>query len=232
MTRRKFYYSILHPRATLTKVMYRALRWLPIPYQDRWTATIQLLRVQIHFLATDVGPHPENPQEAESRATRVIYQSARMWLERRLASLRSSAFKPDLVADAFTVVVKSLDMPSRIVLEKETITVTTFACPFAEDARRAGDDTAGGCQRVCGGRRSFFRGVSDAFPFYVSYRAPSMMGVGDPVCVKEVAVRADQPLKRRPRWRRYLSRHRRHGRVTILEEPVDVSAARTESLPY
>ena len=55
---------------------------------------------------------------------------------------------------------------------------------------------------VCGKRRSLFKGTAEGFPFFVSYQAPTMMGHGDDVCVKELQVLTPPVVSRRASRRR------------------------------
>jgi hypothetical protein len=126
----------------------------------------------------------------------VLYQTARDWVEKRLLTAPSSAAKSDMVSDVCGVMVNTLNLPSRVAVDREQVTVTTYFCPFVEDARRAGEDTAAMCRWVCGERRSFFKGFSEGFPYSMAYRAPLMMGRGDEVCVKEFHLRAAPPSRK------------------------------------
>jgi hypothetical protein len=208
---------ILHPWVELTKALYRFLRWLPLPAQDRWTGALHLMRLQVRVLA-QVAAQQAGGKQSEGLVKEVLHLTARRWLEKQLLTVPASMPPTALVSDMCAVAVGILNLPTRIRLAQEKVTLTTYFCPFLEEAGGAGEEAAQVCQRVCGEHRSFFSGLSQGFPYHVTYRAPLMMGQGAEVCVKELHVRTARPLRKRRRS----SRLRRRDSTPVEQPPPSI----------
>jgi hypothetical protein len=193
----------LHPGQGAARALYRVVRWLPLPAQDKWTGALQLLRLQVLVLGQQ-RRGGDGAQGPGPLAGETLHQTGRKWLERRLLSVPGSMSKAELVGDTYATAATTLNLPSQVRVAAERVRVTTYFCPFLDDARRRGGDPAAVCQWVCGERRSLFKGMSEGFPFSLVYRAPQMMGQGAEACVKELEVRAAPPHPRRRRrpWAR------------------------------
>lgn len=170
------------------------MRWLPLPAQDKWAGTLQLLRLQIRATA-HLATERQGPVAAEGLLTEALHQAGEKWVARSLLSPEPQAPGTDVLADTCLVVLKTLGLPSQVAVSADQVVVTTFFCPFLDDAKRAGEDRPSVCERICGEHRSLFKGISEGLPFYVRYQAPLMMGLGAKACVKELHIRGEPALE-------------------------------------
>lgn len=168
----------------LSRAWYALLLSFPLPAADKWHVSLQLLQSQINGFS-QVAKRKEGSPQGEALVARSLHQAGRAWLGAQLPLSASPVSHPAEVADALMVVLKTLDLPSRVQTSQANVRVTTFRCPFLEEARRTGEPGAVVCERTCGEVKSLFKGLSEGFPSFVRYRAPSMMGTGADVCVKE-----------------------------------------------
>lgn len=190
-------------------LFYRMLGWLPLPAQDKWSHSLQLVRLQLR-LFPQMANEKLGPAESERLAKIALHQAGRQLIINRFNWSSPPQPDVDLVRDIYTVLVKTLNLPSNVTIAQDKVTITTFVCPFLEDANVVKENGASVCVRVCGQDRSLFKGTTEGFPFYVSYHAPMMMGHGDKMCVKELhvlkasakAMPSDQgsSFPRRPRY--------------------------------
>lgn len=196
-------------RAWTKHLLYRLLDWLPLPAQDKWSRSLQLLRLQLRLF-----PQAANERlgstESERMTKKALEETGRQLVTSRFNWSSPPAPDMELVRDTYTVLVKTLNLPSHINIAQEKVTITTFHCPFLEDARTMNEKAANVCERVCGQRRSLFKGTVEGFPFFMSYQAPLMMGHGDNICVKEIQLLKAPAAIRRPGRRRSAARRPRY----------------------
>jgi hypothetical protein len=174
-------------RAKLDRLWYTFLLWFPLPANDKWHVSLKLLQSGIVGFS-QVARRKEGMSEGEALVARSLHQAGRALVESQLPLSTAPSCHPGEVADTLTVVLKTLDLPSRVQMSQTNIKVTTFRCPFLEEARRTGEPGAIVCERTCGELKSLFKGFSEGFPSFVRYRAPKMMGTGAEVCVKEFSM--------------------------------------------
>ncbi len=171
-------------KTRLNRVWYAFLLKFPLPAGDKWQVSLKLLQSQIVGFS-QVAKRKEGASEGEALVARSLHQAGRSWAEAQHPMSNSPLCRPGEVADTLMVVLKTLELPSRVQTDHSKVRVTTFRCPFLEEARRTGEPGAIVCERTCGEIKSLFKGVSEGFPSFVQYRAPRMMGSGADVCVKE-----------------------------------------------
>jgi hypothetical protein len=172
-------------RATrLSHLWYAFLLKFPLPAGDKWQVSLKLLHSEICGFS-QVAKKKEGMAQGEALVARSLHQAGRSWVEGQLPRSTSPLCHPGEVADTLMIVLKTLDLPSRVQTNDSKITVTTFRCPFLEEARRSGEPAAVICERTCGEIKSLFKGFSEGFPSFMQYRAPKMMGTGADVCIKE-----------------------------------------------
>ena len=209
MTWTTVHHFLVRLRWEAKHLLYRMFGWLPLPAQDKWSHSLQLVRLQLR-LFPQMANEKLGPAESEQLAKRTLHQAGRQLIINRFNW--SSPPQPDteLVRDTYTVLAKSLNLPSNVTIAQGKVTVTTFVCPFLEDAKLMKGNATSVCVRVCGQDHSLFKGTTEGFPFFVSYHAPMMMGHGDKMCVKEIQVPKASPeaeqvgqgkaFPRRPRY--------------------------------
>ena len=171
-------------RARFNRLWYAFLLRFPLPAGDKWHVSLKLLQSQIVGFS-QVAKKKEGDSEGEALVARSLHQAGRAWAEAQLPLSTSPLCRPGEVADTLMVALKTLDMPSQVRTNHSNVRITTFRCPFLEEARRTGAPGAIVCERTCGEIKSLFKGLSEGFPSFVQYRAPKMMGIGADVCVKE-----------------------------------------------
>ena len=175
---------------------YRMFGWLPIPAQDKWSHSLQLVRLQLR-LFPQMANEKLSTAESERLAKRTLHQAGRQLVISRFNWSAPPAPDGELVRDTYAVLVKTLNLPSTVATSQGKVTITTFLCPFLEDAKIMKENGASVCARVCGQDRSLFKGTAEGFPFFVSYQAPMMMGLGDSMCVKEIQLLKASPKAER-----------------------------------
>ena len=171
-------------RTRLNRVWYAFLLRFPLPAGDKWHVSLRLLQSEIVGFS-QVAKKKEGISEGEALVARSLHQAGRAWAEGQHPVSNSPLCRPGDMADTLMVVLKTLELPSRVQTDHSKVRVTTFRCPFLEEARRTGEPGAIVCERTCGEKKSLFKGVSEGFPLFVQYRATRMMGAGDDVCSKE-----------------------------------------------
>ena len=171
-------------RTRLHRVWYAFLLRFPLPAGDKWRVSLRLLQSEIVGFS-QVAKKKEGVSEGEALVARSLHQAGRAWAEAQHPVSNSPLCRPGEVADTLMVVLKTLELPSRVRTDHSKVRVTTFRCPFLEEAKRTGEPGAIVCERTCGEIKSLFKGVSEGFPSFVQYRAPEMMGTGGAVCIKE-----------------------------------------------
>ena len=214
MTWAMVHHFLVRLRWEAKHLLYRMLRWLPLPAQDKWSHSLQLVRLQLR-LFPQMANEKLGPAESERLAKRTLHQAGRQLIINRFNW--SSPPQPDaeLVRDIYSVMVKTLNLPSNVTIAQEKVTITTQSCPFLEDAKLMKGNAASVCVRVCGQDRSLFKGTTEGFPFFVSYHAPMMMGHGDAMCVKEIQVPKASPEAERLSQGRSFPRRPRYVRERL-----------------
>ncbi|MBM3944416.1 MAG: hypothetical protein FJ317_02870 [SAR202 cluster bacterium] len=181
--------------ADLAAFFYRAMGWLPMPAQDKWTGSLQLFRLHVRLVSQlSVGDPFGSP--FDDPAAISLHETGRKWVEKRFLWFNSGRYDTSAAKDTVSVALKTLNLPSIVETSGDGMTVTTVLCPFLDDAKRANESLSVVCERVCGDRMSFFKGISEGFPFAVSYSAPHRMGTGSETCQKELTVRSIRERKR------------------------------------
>ena len=182
----------------LRGIWYSFLLKFPLPAGDKWQVSLRLLQSEINGFSR-VAKKSQGVAQGEALVARSLHQAGKEWVQEQLPVSVSSACQPGDVADTLTVMLKTLDLPSRVQTSHGKIEVTTFRCPFLDEAKRSGEPGIVVCERTCGEIKSLFKGFSEGFPTYVPYQAPKMMGAGADVCVKGFnAVGMCKPQARRP----------------------------------
>lgn len=168
----------------LSRVWYAFLLTFPLPAGDKWHVSLKLLQSEINGFS-QAARKMEGEALGEALVARSLHQAGRAWVEGQLPLSTSPLCHPGEVADTLMVALKTLDLPSRVQTGHSNVRVTTFRCPFLEEARRTGEPGAVVCERTCGEIKSLFKGFSEGFPSFIQYHAPKMMGTGTDVCTKE-----------------------------------------------
>ncbi len=218
---------LLRLRWETRHLFYRLLSWLPLPAQDKWNHSLQLVRLQLRLFPR-MATEKLGQAESERLTKMALHQAGRQLVINRFNW--SSPPEPDgeLVRDTYSILVKTLNLPSNVTIAQGKVTIVTSLCPFLDDAKVMKENGANVCIRVCGQDRSLFKGTTEGFPFFVSYRAPMMMGHGDAMCVKELQVLMASPeakylgqgtsFPRRPRYvRERLTTHERERYLRRLQ---------------
>lgn len=214
MTLAKMRHILWPPREGAKRLLYRMLSWLPLPAQDKWKGSLQLVRIQVRLLPR-LAEEKLDPAEGELMAKKSLYQAGKQLIINRFDWSSPPQRDIHLVEDTYSVLFKTLNLPSVVTGDQEKVTITTFFCPFLEDARAAHEDGPAVCQRVCGRRRSLFKGTTEGFPFYVSYKAPLMMGQSAGKCVKELQIPKASPKAKRLGRGRVFPRRPRYVRERL-----------------
>jgi len=171
--------------ARLSHVWYAFLLRFPLPADDKWQLSLRLLRLQIDGFS-QVARKKHGDSRGEAIVAHGLHQLGQMWMERQLPLSTSPLFHSSQMADTLMIVLKTLDLPSQVHVDHDdNVMVTTFRCPFLEEARRTGESEPIVCERTCGEIKSLFKGFSEGFPLFIQYKAPKMMGIGEKVCTKE-----------------------------------------------
>ncbi|MFH1141675.1 MAG: hypothetical protein V1724_08485 [Chloroflexota bacterium] len=212
------HHFLVRLRGEAKHLLYRMLSLLPLPAQDKWSHSLQLVRLQLR-LFPQMANEKLGPAESERLAKRTLHQAGRQLVINRFNWSSPPQADTELVRDTYTVLAKTLNLPSNVTIAQEKVTITTFVCPFLEDAKVMKGNGASVCVRVCGQDRSLFKGTTEGFPFFVSYHAPMMMGHGDRMCVKEIQVPQASPEAERLGQGRSFPRRPRYvrERLPILE---------------
>lgn len=178
---------IRNTKADLQVLFYRIMGWMPTPAHDKWTGSLQLFRMHIRMMDQASADEPW-AAPAEDMAARSLHETGRKWVEKRFLWFNKAGTDLRATRDTFGIATETLGLPSTVDVHGTRVTITTFLCPFLDDAKRAGEDQAATCERVCGEQRSFFKGMSEGFPYVVDYTAPLRMGRGSKVCLKQMHV--------------------------------------------
>jgi len=178
---------IRNTKADLQVLFYRMMSWMPTPAHDKWTGLLQLFRMHIRMMNQASADEPW-AAPAEDMAARSLHETGRKWVEKRFLWFNKAGTDLRAARDTFGIATETLGLPSTVDVHGTRVTITTFLCPFLDDAKRAGEDQAATCERVCGEQRSFFKGMSEGFPYVVDYTAPLRMGRGSKVCLKQMHV--------------------------------------------
>lgn len=160
------------------------LGWMPVPSESKWRGSSEFLALLCTAMLEFDEAKVSHNQNAFSQA---VERTGRLWMGKRSKWLPgTSALTPGLI-DLFILAFKTLDMPTVVRSNGPNIRAFTFQCPFL---RQAKDDTTArlGCDVLCGQHPSLFHGMIKGVPLRIAYLAPSMMGYGDPYCVKEFEI--------------------------------------------
>jgi hypothetical protein len=185
---------IKNTKSDLMVMFYRIMGWMPTPAHDKWTGSLQLFRMHIRLMNQASADEPW-AVPSDDLAARSLHETGRRWVEKRFLWFNKAGTDLRATRDTFAIAAETLGLPSTVDVHGTRVTITTFLCPFLDDAKRAGEDLAATCERVCGEQRSFFKGMSEGFPYVVDYTAPLRMGRGTKVCLKQMHVGNRIPRK-------------------------------------
>ena len=126
----------------------------------------------------------------QRQAEAAVAQSMAVVGRRWMADIsRDTRFKQDHMEpeQGLGVACDALSIPSNVRRVGDDVVVTSNACPYLRMARESSVPAETMCHVLCGEQASLFKGLSEGTGANVAYRAESMMGHGDPLCVKRVS---------------------------------------------
>ena len=153
---------------------------MPIPSENKWRGINELLAF---ICETSLQPADSPRAPFEPTVDQAMYYAGEKWMRTRAEWLQRSIAPTHALSDLLLLAFKTLNMPTQVRREEDTIVAITFRCPLVEQAvtkktaRRI-------CQVTCSDGRSLFHGMVKGIPLAMDYSAPRKMGWGNPVCIK------------------------------------------------
>ncbi len=169
----------------LGRVFHLLTLRMPVPSETKWHKMVDCNAIMAKSIFVELRA-TVGEDFANYMLAAILRSTAETWVRAETASREEHFKDPGNMPEVVGQVFKSMDITSKIEAQDDgrVLRITNLSCPYLEWGKRNGVHGERVCDAVCGGKTSFFKGVSYGMPYHVQYQPGKMMGYGDPECSK------------------------------------------------